>query len=97
MTHEQRAWALDQIGILFAEGSPSNRRIAAHLGQVLLTNPDNFVDEFFLYTQMDDLARRQAERLLRNGSITEGTTFAELPAIITADHAEQKARSAKKQ
>jgi hypothetical protein len=91
MTPAERAWAEAAIAALASRGTASDQRIAERLTVVLRDDPENFVDQFFAYTEMDNPTQRLAERLLNNGAVDKDTRVSELGGLYAVDHEERKA------
>lgn len=72
------------------DGTPSGKRIATHLRDVLKYRPEDIVEETLTMLNMDNPVRRQCERLFRSGAVDEGTTFGDLPGILSVDEQEEK-------
>jgi len=81
MKVEESLHAMNLIENLFDGSLWSVYKMARLIDTLLFGNPDDFYAEYLEVLSLDDPLRRQAERLIQSGRVSETTTMHELAAI----------------
>lgn len=78
--------AVQMMGVIQSQydGTELSAQRVKHLTKVLLENPETFWDEYWstVTADEDDPIRKQAEAMIRSGTIDDTTTFSQLRKIL---------------